>query len=267
MRRSNKVLLGAGIVVLLLAVGLFYLYSNLDRIVAAAIEKYGAQATGTKVSVSAVHIRLRAGEGSIGGLRVGNPAGFSTPEAITLKNITISVDTSSISGNPIVINRIVVSSPRVVYEVNGSGKSNILEIARHVRGGAEQTKEPTGAQGGNEGVRKVLIRSIVVEKGEVAFRVAALQGKPLSATLPPIVLRNVGGKGGDSPAVIAEQVLVPIARQAAAAASQAGIQRYLGKNAEALQKSLEEKAEKQLGTSGKEAVHGAENTIRELFGK
>ncbi len=267
MKRSNKILLGVGIVVVLLAVGLFYLYSNLDRIVAAAIEKYGSQATGTKVSVSAVHIRLRAGEGSIGGLRVGNPAGFSAPDAITLKNIAISVDTSSITGNPIVINRIVVSSPRVLYEVNGSGKSNILEIARHARGGSQPAKEPAPAQGGNGTTRKVLIRSIVVERGEVSFRVAALPGKPLAAALPPIVLRNVGGKGGDSPGAIAEQVLVPIARQAAAAASQAGIQRYLGKNAEALQKSLEKKATKQLGTRGEEAVHGAENTIRNLLGQ
>ena len=49
MKTSSKAFLGLGIFVVIVAAALFLLLSGLDRIVAAAIEKYGSEATGTKV--------------------------------------------------------------------------------------------------------------------------------------------------------------------------------------------------------------------------
>ena len=55
--------IGVSVVVLLVVlVGIvFYVVSSLDSIVAAAIEKYGSQATQTPVQVSAVNIDLKSG--------------------------------------------------------------------------------------------------------------------------------------------------------------------------------------------------------------
>ena len=132
MKKGKKILIALGIIVIVLAVGVYFLLSNLDRIVAAAIGKYGSEATGTSVKVASVRIKLGVGAGSISGLTVGNPGGFSTPDAVSLGSISIAVDTGSLTGDPVIIDTIKVSSPRITYEINESGVANINEIKKNV---------------------------------------------------------------------------------------------------------------------------------------
>ncbi len=267
MMRGKKVFITLGIIVVFLAAAVYFLLSNLDRIVAAAIGKYGSEATGTSVKVSSVRIKLGEGSGSIGGLRIGNPGGFSAPYAVSLGNIGISVDTGSLTADPVIIDIIKVSSPRITYEINESGVANINGIRKNVE--AYQKAGGPGKAGGgkNEGGKKLLIRSLVVEEGEVEVLVAALGGKPLQARLPRIALSNVGGKGGATPGEIAAQILDPLVKQAIAAASTMGVGQHLGKQAEDVKKALEEKAQEKLGGAGSEAVKGAEESIKKLLGK
>ncbi len=272
MKKTGKVLIALGIVGVLLAAAVFYLLSNLDRIVAAAIQKYGSNATGTPVRVSSVRISLKDGKGSLGNLTVGNPVGFSTPKALILGNIAIAVDTGSITGDPVVIDRITVSAPRVTYEIDRSGRANINEIRRNVEAfirktsAAVEEQTPAGKGSGEEG-KKLIIRSLVIERGEVSVQVASLSGAPLSASLPRTELRNIGGRGGSTPSEIAGQVLKPLLNQAALAASRAGAGQYLQKGSEELGKTLEEKAREKLGAPGGEAAKSAEEAVRKLFGK
>jgi len=265
MKASRKAFLGLGIFVVLVAAALFLLLSGLDRIVAAAIEKYGSEATGTKVGVSSVRLELKAGKGSIRGLSVGNPPGFSTPSAFRLDDISVAVDTGSVTGNPVILDQVTILSPRIAYEIDEEGRSNI-ELLRKTLSGTP-SKRPSGDKSGGPGEKKVVIRRLVIEKGEVELRVAALPGKPLSVVLPRFELQNLGGKGGDSPGDIARQVLGPLANQVAAAASGAGIERYLGKGADELRKALEDAAKGNLEIPGKDAARGAEDTLKKLLGK
>jgi uncharacterized protein involved in outer membrane biogenesis len=272
MKKIGKVLIALGVVGVLLAAAVFYLLSNLDRFVAGAIEKYGSSATGTPVKVSSVRIQLKEAKGSISDLSVGNPGGFSTPKALSLGKIAIALDTGSITKDPVVIDKIMVSAPRITYEINKSGNANINEIKKNVEAfirktaGAVEKKGPAGKGAGEEG-KRILIRSLVVEGGEVAVQVAALSGKPLSASLPRMELKNIGGKGGSTPSEIAGQVLKPLLNQVALAASRAGVEQYLGKNAEEAVKALEEKAREKLGVPGGETTKGAEDAVKKLLGK
>ena len=70
------IIAGAGLL-FLAAVAVYLLLSNLDSLVERGIEKFGSEAAGTKVSVDRVAIDLRQGRGSILGLTVANPPGFS----------------------------------------------------------------------------------------------------------------------------------------------------------------------------------------------
>jgi uncharacterized protein involved in outer membrane biogenesis len=272
MKKIGKVLIALGVIGVLLAAAVFYLLSNIDRFVAGAIEKYGSNATGTPVKVSSVRIQLREGKGSISNLSIGNPGGFSTPKALNLGNIAIAVDTGSITRDPVVIDKVMVSAPRISYEINKSGSANINEIKKNVEAFIKKTtaavegKGPAGKGAGEEG-KKILIRSLVVEGGEIAVQVAALSGEPLSASLPRMELKNVGGKGGSTPSEIAGQVLGPLLNQVTLAASRAGVAQYLGKGVGDVKKALEEKAREKLGVPGGEAAKGAEEAVKKLFGK
>jgi len=272
MKKIGKVLIALGVVGVLLAAAVFYLLSNLDRFVAGAIEKYGSEATGTPVKVSSVRIQLKEGKGSISNLSVGNPGGFSTPKALSLGNIAIALDTGSITRDPVVIDKIMVSAPRINYEINKSGSANINEIKKNVEAFTRKTAAAVGGKGAagkgaGERGKKILIRSLVVEGGEVAVQVAALAGKPLSASLPRMELKNIGGKGGSTPSEIAGQVLGPLLNQVALTASRAGVGQYLGKDVGEVRKALEEKAREKLGTSGGESAKGAEEAVKKLLGK
>lgn len=265
MKASGKAFIGLGIFVVIVAAGLFLLLSGLDRIVAAAIEKYGSEATGTKVGVASVRLDLKGGKGTIRNLSVGNPPGFSTPSAFRLEDISVALDTGTVTGNPVVIDQVAIFSPRITYEIDKEGRSNIDLIRKKLAG--TPSKEPSGTRTGDSGGKKVVIRRLVIEQGEIEIRVAALPGKPLSAALPRLEMKNLGGKGGDSPADIAKQVLVPLVNRVAASAASAGISQYLGKGADELKKTLEEAAKGKLAVPGKDAAKSAEDSLKKLFGK
>ncbi|MBE0602784.1 MAG: hypothetical protein IH611_04025 [Deltaproteobacteria bacterium] len=217
-------------IIAVVAAALVLLLSGLDRIVAAAIEKYGSEATGTGVTVYSVRIRPAAGEGSIRNLSVENPRGFSLPDAIRLEDITISVDAGSVTGDPLVIDKVVVRSPLITYEVNEAGESNMDAIRKNLKK-SRKTGAPKGKEK-DEGGRKIVIRKLIIERGKVDVRVASLSDKPLSARLSRIELNNLGGKDGDSPSGIARQIAGPLLKEASLSASGAGIGRLFGKATE-----------------------------------
>ena len=77
--KLKQIALGLAVVVIIgVGYGAYYLLSNLDSIVKSAIEQYGSEITGTRVRVGSVKITLTEGRGTIRGLRVGNPSGFSS---------------------------------------------------------------------------------------------------------------------------------------------------------------------------------------------
>jgi hypothetical protein len=258
---KSKIIIALAIVLVIVLGGLYYLISNIDSIVKAGIEKYGSRATGTDVRVASVKIRLRAGEGSIGGLSIGNPSGYSSRDAFSLKDITVAIDTGSVTKDPVVIDRIAVLAPSVTYEVNESGKANINEIKANLESyrGIGQDREEKA-----DGGKKMLIRSLVIEEAQVDVRVAALPEESMSAKIPRIQLTNVGGKGGATPEEIALQVLRPLVNQAVQAAARTGVERYIGKSAEEAKKLIEEKAREKLGTAGEGAAREA---VKKLLGK
>ena len=128
----KRILLIGGLVVVAIVIAVAYtLYSSLDSIIEAAIEKYGSQYTGTEVAVDGVSLDLTSGKGEITGFSVANPAGFETPKAIEVGKIALAIDIGSVTGDPIVIKEILIDKPKVTYELGADG-NNIDAIAGHV---------------------------------------------------------------------------------------------------------------------------------------
>ena len=84
----KKVILGLMLIIVIAIAGsVYYLLTNLDALVEAAIEKYGSEATQTSVLVDSVKINLTDGAAGITGLTIGNPAGYDLPNAFSLAEI------------------------------------------------------------------------------------------------------------------------------------------------------------------------------------
>jgi len=200
----------AVIAVLIVITGLFlYLYNNVDSIVKNGIERYGTDVCGTKVSVGSVDISLKSGRGTIRGLRVANPDGFSHDSVVELGDAIVAIDIGSINRDPIVITEIRVKSPLVSAEVDEKLATNIGKIRGHVQQYQARAAKPAGKQdAGFE--KRIAIRSFVIELGTLradATRVGREKGQ---WEMPPIELSNLGGERGVRPEAIAKVISVAL---------------------------------------------------------
>lgn len=230
----KKVALVFAVLVVVIAGGIYYFASNLDGIVKAAIEKYGSEATQAKVSLKAVELSPAQGSGSVKGLVIGNPKGFSTPEAMSLGDVSISLDIGSLQSNPIVIKQVLIEQPAITYEY-GAGGSNLQAIQKNVQayaasfGGSSGKADSSASAGSDKGSeKKVVIQDLLISGGKIGISAAALQGRSLSSPLPTIHLKDIGkDKGGATPAEVAQKIIGTISAEASQIAA-SDLQKQLG---------------------------------------
>lgn len=243
--RGGRILLGVlgavGALLILFALLLWFVRASLDSLVQSAIETHGSQLAGARVRVDDVDLSLGSGEGTLRGLRIENPEGFSRKDAIRFDEIRLRIDVRTLREGPVVIEEIRIDAPYVNYEVKPPGKSNIdvirANLDRH-RPAAAETAEAEGEEPAPQiavpGPRFV-VREFVFENGQVEADARALGGKQFDAELLPLRLENVGGKAGAPADEIGKTLLVAFTRS-------------VGKSlaSESLGKLLEEK----LGSAG-----------------
>lgn len=187
------------IVIAVLVIGL----SKLGPIIKTAVNTYGPKMTKTEVRVDDVGISLFAGEAKLKDFYLGNPKGFNSPQAMSVKAIYLDVDEASITGNPIIIDRIEVVAPEINYEkVRKTDNfetilSNVKKSARTSESSSSKKKASKNGEG-----KKLVIRNFVVRDGHVNMAISAQGGTSLSASasLPEIHLKNVGEKSGGATA-------------------------------------------------------------------
>jgi hypothetical protein len=252
----KKVLIGLGVLVVLVGIVLWRVYANLDKIVAKVIEDAGTEVTQTAVKVGGVELDLLNGKAGLSQLSVANPPGFSSPEIFSLELVSVAIDVKSVSSNPIIIDDIVVKQPRVAYEMNQQGISNLDVLKKNVKsystsrgkgpGSASEKQEPAG-QVGEE--IKLIIRRLSFEGGELNATSALRPDKPVKASLPAFTMSNIGqASGGATSDQIAKEVLDRLVKQAVDAASKAGVDK--------LADELQDKAKEKFGDKVGGALKG-----------
>jgi hypothetical protein len=234
----RKALIALAAVAVVAAVGLYVALRSLDSIVAGAIEKRGSELTGTAVRVESVEIVLSEGRARIVGLTVANPPGFSSAEAFRLGEIEARIDTGTLAGSPIVIEEIRIEAPRVSFEVDAEGQSNVEIIRRQAERSGKKRRdgEPGGSdRGGSDrddsdrgGILLVVDRLSIVG-GEVEIDARAMGGKAETSALPSIELTGIGRReNGLTPSEIGQTLAVALARNVAMAVVASQVERYVG---------------------------------------
>jgi len=206
-KRVWKWLAGAALlVVLLFAGGAWWLHGNLDSIVKRAIAHYGSQMTQARVAVDGVEIRSADGSGVIRGLVVGNPAGFRTAHALKVGVIDVAVDMRTLADPVIVVKRIVIEAPDVIYE-KGDTLTNFEAIQQNIARALGTSAGGAAAGPGGAAPRKLIVDELVIRNAKAQAAAPGLGGRTVSATLPDITLRNVGrAQGGVTPAQLGDIV-------------------------------------------------------------
>ncbi len=228
----KKIMVGAiGLVAVVIAVAVF-LFSNLNGIIQDGVEKIGSEATQATVTLDKVDISITSGSGVLSGLIVGNPSGFKTPSAFELGGIAIQIDTDSIGGDVIIIKEIVITAPKITYELTGTA-SNIDAIQKNVDAYAEKFSSsdnsggsPNTNSGGGE--TKLVIENLYIRDGSVGVSAGFLAGKKLETSLPDIHLKDIGkASDGASPAEIAQKIIAAMTSGTGSAVGSLGLDKMM----------------------------------------
>lgn len=199
---KKKPLVAGGIVAALLVAVLVAVSFFLGSIVKAGVNNYGPKITQTKVHLAAASISPFSGSGTLYGLVVGNPKGWSAADLVSLGRVHVSLDPGSLFGNHIVVKDIDVDAPEFDYETKlvSSNVGDLLSTVERSTGSSASSAKAKNGKAIRVEVRHFRLRNGTVRlgAGKAAVRIP----------LPTIELTNIGtGQGGVSPAQVTAEVL------------------------------------------------------------
>lgn len=228
MKKPLKIALIAGtIAAALLLVAVVIIGSSLDHIVKRVITSTGSEMLGTRVSLGEVKLALTEGSGGLYGLTIANPAGFSDANAFELDEVSLRLEIASVTTDEIVIERVVIDGARVLLEEKG-GATNLKTLSDRLTttsGPSSTTTEPEA----EATTPRLVIKEFRFTNARVRVLSEKLAGES-SATLPDIVLKDIGKKGaGVTAAEATKQVLAPLMRKTIEAAGRKILENEAGK--------------------------------------
>ena len=260
------------VIVLIIAGGVYYVLTNLDALVKAAIEHHGSQATQTAVRVDKVRIDLAEGAGAIHDLTIANPKGFAAPYAFSLGEISTKIDLASLKDEPYVIDAITVGAPQIFMEINEAKKTNLNELKKNLAAssGAPARATPAAKEKTGKHEPRLILRRVVFSDGNIKARVVPLNNKEYNLKFPNLVMTNLGGKTGATPGELAKEILNRLTDQARELVKQKGIGQELEKiKSEAKARVEEEKARLRQETDSKLEAEKqkASDKLKDLLGR
>lgn len=222
------------VIILVMIALVIFVVTNLDQGIKVAVETIGPEMTQSSVTLSSVDLSLTTARGSLSGLRVANPEGFSAADAFTLGEISFAMDADSLAGDTIIIDSLRIVAPQITME-RADGRSNLDRIQSNITSyiGAD-SEQSSSAQGG----KKFIIRDLRITDGKISY--AILKGEGIDLALPDLHLTDIGqSEGGVSGAEAAGEIINAILAAAGRAVSQSGAVKDFGRS---LEDQVKEKA-------------------------
>ena len=201
---KKKILIGAGVIVLIIVIAVMVLLGNLNGIVKGVIEKVGTGVTGVPVTVGAVDIKISEGSAAIRQLTVANPEGFSTKPMLDFGELAVKLD---VKGK--IINHVKIASPHILFEQKGK-TSNFQTLQENMASDEPKEEKPAAEEPAPaEGEPTILqIDLIEIIDAQVAVVSDLFEGTK-DLTIPLIKFENLKGTGEE----IGKQVISQLTAQ------------------------------------------------------
>ncbi len=210
---AKKILLSlVALGVLLLGVAYFTFSKIINKGVKTGIEKFGPEITQTEIKLEGANISPLNGTGVLKGLLIGNPEGFKSEKAFSLNKIEVNLEVASLLSNKIVIEKIYVSDPHIVYEKKLM-TDNLKQLLKNI-------EEYAGEEGEEESEIRLEIKELSIVDGKITV---GILGKGLTVPLPDIHLAGLGSKSdGITPDQMAGEIMKAVLRNTLQAVAKAG---------------------------------------------
>lgn len=256
------------VLLVVVSAALFYFFgaNALNKAVKTGVERYGPDVTQTPVQLHSVNLSPFSGRGSLTGLTIGNPPGFTSKNIIALGEIDIEVEPKSLLSDQIILKKVHIRQPEISYERTLRG-SNLQELLKNIESYAGDSTPPppeSPAAAEAEGAKKqVIIRELLIEEGSIY--VGAL-GQGVQVTLPRIAMTDIGeGNNRKTIAQVLDLVLTEVFKSIGPAIANSG--QLLKEGGQALLDGAREGALKQLDESATDAAKKASEGIKGLLGR
>jgi hypothetical protein len=201
----KKLLLYSGVVVAGLMVAAYvFLQFFLGSIVKAGVNERGPRLTQTKVELRTANLSPLTGRGTLWGLVVGNPKGWSDRDAFSIGTIHVELAPLSIFGDHIVVHEIIIDSPRFNYETSFLS-NNIGDLLKNIQEATHTGGKDSSAPDPNGHAVKLEVKRLVLRNGTVTV---GFGPTAVTMPMPEVELRDIGiGEGGVTPGQLALAVM------------------------------------------------------------
>ena len=231
----KKIFLFLVILVIAATAAIYFLGAKaLNKGIKNAVETVGPQITQTAVRLDTVDLSVLSGKGTLKGLYIGNPEGFQSENMFALGQIDIAVDTASLFGDTIIIEKIYIQKPEISYEKTLMS-SNMKQLLKNIKEFAGVTESeatepstesepktetnPEGTQASAGTAPQVIIKQFIIEEGTIFV---GMIGEGTTVKLPRIELNDLGGPDQNI-AAISELVLSEILKAVSQAEGADGV--------------------------------------------
>ena len=210
-------------IVVLLAIALsiaYYSSGKIDAYVKTAIEKYGSESLGTKVSVGEVNISLLQTTATITNLEIANPPGFDDPIAFKAGLIEITLNSKESKLDSVVIDRILLNSPMVFYikTKQTDNLSRLQDQATRSTKDSQSSDKPGGSKDKGREQPRILIKKFDIEKANLSYRDTRIVSTTVNLKLDDIHIVDIdtGKNGAGTQEAVSKIVnaIVPAVKQA-----------------------------------------------------
>ncbi len=213
---KKKPLRIAAIAAVILVIAYFGFSMVLGSIVTAAVNRIAPGVVHVPVTLASARISPLSGSGTLTGLVVGNPPGWSSDRAFSMAQIHVEASPFSVLGDHIVVKEVFIDGPEFVYETKVLS-SNIGALLDGMdSGGGEGAAKPEAASGKP---MKFEVRHFRLQNGTIRLGVGAAA---VSLPMPTIDLTDLGTKeGGITANQLALAVMRSVSSSVVAATTQA----------------------------------------------
>jgi hypothetical protein len=208
MKKLFQILVG---LIAVFAVGALILSFSLDGMVESTIEDTSSDMLQTTVDVKEVNLSILDGQGTITGITVHNPEGFSDNPALQLQQISMKVKLKSLLSDTIVVERVEIENPELFFEQKASG-SNFDALSSNLNSGSTSSSQTY-----------LVVEYLEVQDGRVTLSTDIGGEKSMEATIGRFTLEDIGRADSSTMEQTLRQILQPILQKATRQALQQGL--------------------------------------------
>lgn len=248
------------ILLLLLALGIYWVFGNLDSLLQTQIEKQGSAALNTRVSVQKVELDMSAGFGALRNVAIANPSGFSPQQALQVESAVLNLNTQSLKARPLEVEALRLDGLNALYELNAAGESNLDQLQSALSASETASRTQPSKTSSEASDLRIRIRKLSIAHTALGLNLSALGGEQISQTLPAFEVEDVGGNEGLPPDALGRElarILLDQITRGAARSAMEFVDPAKIKNADQYMDTLE-KLQMNLKATGRSFKEGAE---------